>query len=323
MRAIIKRLTESLSTVVDDSIFERGGGIIVYLISQDQQLTWSSSIKEWLRVKELSIKQKHLSYKLGAILISSILFFSAIFWLAGNFEGHAVINNNKSADVYGLLYFSVVSITTLGYGDFTPTGISRLFASLEAVFGILFIGYSISQVLSLRQSTLVEYSVSYSIHEAYNKCIEYLIDAKESIGDKRREIQNGITPEKISFIYNRSNPFYPSIKALRITNGYSSHLVNIGKIDELVKHVERAAHHVEELAGFSRKYLNLLQHKNIDWKQDRTVLILLSLCDQIDYFLDQFIERTSYASKPYKGGGMYKDVVKSIANDIREKCKKA
>jgi len=108
---------------------------------------------------------------------------------------------------------------------------------------------------------------------------------------------------------------------LRITNGYSSHLVNIGKIGELVKHVERAAHHVEELAGFTRKYLNLLQNKSIDWKQDRTILILLTLCNQIDYFIDQFIKKISYAIKPYKGGGMYRDVIKSITNDIRKKCK--
>lgn len=298
-------------------------GLHKHISSKLKLLTWSSNIKEWLGVKELSTKQKHLSYKLIATLVGSILFFSALFWLAGNFEGHGVAKNNESADIYELVYFSVVSITTLGYGDFTPIGISRLFASLEAIFGILFIGYSISQVLSLRQSTLVEYSVNYGIYEAYNQCIEYLIDAKESIGDKRREIQNSIIPEKISFIYNRSNPFYSSTKALRITNGYSSHLVNIGKIDELVKHVERAAHHVEELAGFSRKYINLLQSKNIDWKQDRTFSILLTVCDQVDYFVDQFIEKTSYASRPYKGGGMYRDVVKSITNDIREKCRKS
>lgn len=33
------------------------------------------------------------------------------------------------------LYYSVVTFTTLGYGDFTPVGISRLFAALEAFTG--------------------------------------------------------------------------------------------------------------------------------------------------------------------------------------------
>lgn len=272
-------------------------------------------------MKELPVKQKYLSYKLISILIASILFFAAVYWVAGHFDGHAVADDGEIANFLELLYFSVVSITTLGYGDFAPTGISRLFASFQAVFGIIFIGYSISQVLSLRQATLVEYSVNYSIHQTYNECIESLTDAKESIGDRRREIQNGIIPQRMIFIYNRSNPFYSSLKSLQITNGYSSHLVDIGKIDELVKHVERAAHHVEELAGFSRKYLNLLQHKKVEWKQDRTILIILSLCDQIDDFVDQFIERTSYGSRPYKGGGMYRDIVKSITRDIRAKCK--
>jgi hypothetical protein len=34
------------------------------------------------------------------------------------------------------LYFSVVTFTTLGYGDFQPAvGLSRFFASLEAIIG--------------------------------------------------------------------------------------------------------------------------------------------------------------------------------------------
>jgi len=287
----------------------------------NSQVNATLNYKELPLVKELPVKQKQLSFKLIGILIGSILCFAFIYWLAGHFEGHAVVDDDEVANFYELLYFSIVSITTLGYGDFTPTGISRLFASLQAIFGIIFIGYSIAQVLSLKQTKLVEYSVNYSIYQTYNECIEHLTDAKETIADRRREIQNGIIPQKILFIYNRSNPFYSSLKSLQITNGYSYHLVDIGKIDELIKHVERAAHHVEELAGFSRKYLNLLQHKKVEWKQDRTTLILLLLCDQIDNFVDHFIEKTSYGTGPYKGGGMYRDIVKSITKDIRAKCK--
>jgi len=33
------------------------------------------------------------------------------------------------------LYFSVVTFTTLGYGDIIPLGISRLFAGIEALLG--------------------------------------------------------------------------------------------------------------------------------------------------------------------------------------------
>ncbi|MDN6869875.1 potassium channel family protein, partial [Aeromonas caviae] len=33
------------------------------------------------------------------------------------------------------LYYSVVTFTTLGYGDFTPVGLSRIFAAFEAFTG--------------------------------------------------------------------------------------------------------------------------------------------------------------------------------------------
>jgi hypothetical protein len=33
-------------------------------------------------------------------------------------------------------YFSVVTATTLGYGDYHPIGVGRAIASLEALFGM-------------------------------------------------------------------------------------------------------------------------------------------------------------------------------------------
>ncbi|HED38439.1 MAG TPA: two pore domain potassium channel family protein, partial [Ignavibacteria bacterium] len=51
------------------------------------------------------------------------------------------------------LYFSVVTITTLGYGDISPTGgIGKLLTGSEAVFGILILGlflHSLSHSLAI------------------------------------------------------------------------------------------------------------------------------------------------------------------------------
>jgi len=38
-------------------------------------------------------------------------------------------------------YFSVVTFTTLGYGDLSPTGFLRFFAAFEALFGVMTIGF--------------------------------------------------------------------------------------------------------------------------------------------------------------------------------------
>ena len=49
-------------------------------------------------------------------------------------------------------YFSVVTITTLGYGDIIPQGLSRLIACLEVIFGLTMMGVIITKLTSMRLS---------------------------------------------------------------------------------------------------------------------------------------------------------------------------
>lgn len=47
------------------------------------------------------------------------------------------------------LYFSIVTFTTLGYGDIKPDGYSKFFAASEALLGFLFVPILISQFVRL------------------------------------------------------------------------------------------------------------------------------------------------------------------------------
>ena len=52
---------------------------------------------------------------------------------------------SPSGPVRGLgeaLYFSTVTFTTLGYGDFQPSTLSRPVAALQALFGYIYLGSS-------------------------------------------------------------------------------------------------------------------------------------------------------------------------------------
>lgn len=71
------------------------------------------------------------------ILISAVLYF-----MFGVMHGDEVLQIDFSKGLltnintfFMTLYYSVVTFTTLGYGDITPFGISRLFAALEAFIG--------------------------------------------------------------------------------------------------------------------------------------------------------------------------------------------
>jgi hypothetical protein len=72
-----------------------------------------------------------------------------IFLFAGTYSANSnlFVEFDKPAnlDFIGSLYFSVVTFTTLGYGDISPLGINRLIVSIESIIGIslniAFIGY--------------------------------------------------------------------------------------------------------------------------------------------------------------------------------------
>lgn len=78
-----------------------------------------------------------INFSLALILISAVFyFFMGIKFndeiIKVSFDAGFTTNLNT---FFSSLYFSVVTFTTLGYGDITPVGTSRLIAALEAFIG--------------------------------------------------------------------------------------------------------------------------------------------------------------------------------------------
>ena len=71
-----------------------------------------------------------------------ILFCAVLYSMTGlNYQGETYLiqsTNDLARNIHiflSCLYYSVVTFTTLGYGDFTPVGISRAIAACEAFTG--------------------------------------------------------------------------------------------------------------------------------------------------------------------------------------------
>lgn len=76
-------------------------------------------------------------FSLALIFVCAVLYF--LVGIQAN-EGFIQFSTNKSfsrnlSDFFASIYFSVVTFTTLGYGDINPVGYSRLIASIEAFVG--------------------------------------------------------------------------------------------------------------------------------------------------------------------------------------------
>jgi len=75
---------------------------------------------------------------------SSILVFTgaywisgSAYWISGSVEETVGSSSVTVTDPLDLWYFSVVTFTTLGYGDLHPVGGARVFAEVEAVMGLV------------------------------------------------------------------------------------------------------------------------------------------------------------------------------------------
>jgi hypothetical protein len=84
-----------------------------------------------------------ISFAIVAHLIEIVLFQIAYIWLVPN-NRHGTIIGAESLDWRELFYFSAVTYTATGYGDLTPTGNMRLFATVEALTGLIMIAWTAS-----------------------------------------------------------------------------------------------------------------------------------------------------------------------------------
>ena len=81
----------------------------------------------------------------------TLLLFSTLYRLAG-YYGEGPMGAGGPASFGDCVYFSIVTFTTLGYGDLVPLGISKGLACTEVLVGIAFFGVFVAKLSSSKQS---------------------------------------------------------------------------------------------------------------------------------------------------------------------------
>ncbi len=72
-----------------------------------------------------------------------ILLFASLYW----FNRTDILLNSGGVtelSIWDCIYFSSTTFTTLGYGDYSPTGIVRIGATLESLLGVLNVGFLVA-----------------------------------------------------------------------------------------------------------------------------------------------------------------------------------
>ena len=115
-------------------------------------LIYSTGLMLWIKNTFKSRKIIHflISYVITIIMI--ILLFAGVYTSgAGTFLERGV---EKHLSFQEALYVSIITFTTVGYGDIAPLGINRLFVSLEALLGLIVNIALIGYILASRRYNL-------------------------------------------------------------------------------------------------------------------------------------------------------------------------
>ncbi|WP_088279822.1 potassium channel family protein [Ideonella sp. A 288] len=73
-----------------------------------------------------------------------IAMYGFVLYGLADWHGAGTLDGGLGFSLASCLYFSAETYTSLGFGDFTPVGAVRLLAGVEALNGLLLIGWSAS-----------------------------------------------------------------------------------------------------------------------------------------------------------------------------------
>ncbi len=108
---------------------------------------------EVLRVLTLGLPGLHIPPRAKLVVVILVAFFAhaveiflyaVAFHVLGLYLGGGALQGLSTSSFKLALYFSAETYTSLGYGDVLPKGDLRLLAGMEALNGLLLIGWSAS-----------------------------------------------------------------------------------------------------------------------------------------------------------------------------------
>jgi len=126
-----------------EGIFSLSGRFIQKeLTMRRMQLPRYSNKRFYSKMTDLFCGYGEAPVRIVGISMGLILFCALLYSFTGlSYQGEvqavsASLSISENLNIfYSSLYFSVVTFTTLGYGDFTPVGVSRALAAIEAFTG--------------------------------------------------------------------------------------------------------------------------------------------------------------------------------------------
>ncbi len=100
--------------------------------------------------------------------------FSSVYYLVSLMPQNALLYFGKPLghgllDFLNMIYFSFITLTSTGYGDIVPLGLSKIITVAEIFCGLIVFGFLITKLVSTRQEKIIEQLYDVSFKEKVDK----------------------------------------------------------------------------------------------------------------------------------------------------------
>ncbi len=99
---------------------------------------------------------------LTALFLLLLNFVEAIIWGVTYYYHYGI---SQFSTLEESIYFSIVTYTTLGYGEITLSAPSRILSGIEAMNGVLLLGWSTTMMFSVMQVIVTNSRAYYDSHK--------------------------------------------------------------------------------------------------------------------------------------------------------------
>ncbi len=172
-----------------------------------------------MKVNRFKLPLLYFMFYLKVIILSAVGYY---FSMSGFKDGVG-----KYEGFLDALYFSIVTITTLGYGEITPdTGLAKLFVSFEVLFGLLVIGLFLNAIANSIKDATEEKSQSQR-EDFKNGLYTELLHAIEEGKRKLFPGSKDISPDYVYF-----GRYYTAVRIIQPSKKEDVEIINSSMVDQ-------------------------------------------------------------------------------------------
>jgi len=137
-----------------------------------------------------------ISIFLGSIVVCALIYYALTFFGMGLVY---TFDEKSKPELVDCLYFSVVTITSLGYGDIRPTSLSKILSCIQVIWGLSLLAMAVAKLSSAKHDYLIRRLYSSDVQKRLAEYYESL----SSLNSEYQELISQVTPKSESDIDER------------------------------------------------------------------------------------------------------------------------